>query len=71
MDLETHDDPEVENVLIHVGGELSTTSSVAASCSEAFAEIWMRKGELHLTALKVLRAEAHNDAVALIRSSEP
>ena len=71
MDLATYDNPEVEDALIRAGVELSTPGAVAASCGESLAEIWMRKGQLHPTALKLLRSEARNEAVALIRVREP
>jgi hypothetical protein len=71
MDLATYDNPEVEDALIRMGVEPSTPSSVVASCGESLAEIWMRKGKLNLTALKRLRREARNEAVALIRAREP
>jgi hypothetical protein len=71
MNLAAYDNPEVEDALISVGVEPSTPSSVAASCGESLAEIWMRKGKLNLTALKLLRSEARNEAVALIRAREP
>ena len=41
MDLAAYDEPEVEDALIHVGADSSTPNSVAASCSESLAEIWI------------------------------
>jgi hypothetical protein len=71
MDLSTYDDPEVEEALIRVGVEPSTPRSVAASCGESLAEIWLRKGKLNLSALKLLRSEARDEALALISAREP
>jgi hypothetical protein len=71
MDLAAYDDSEAEDALIRAGVEPSTPSVVAASCGESLAEIWLRKGEMNLTALKRLRREARNEALALIRAREP
>ncbi len=45
IDLGAYDEPEVEEALIRVGADLSTPNSVAASCGESLAEIWMRNVE--------------------------
>ena len=71
MDLAAYDEPEVEDVLIHVGADPSTPNSVAASCGESLAEIWMRKKSLNLEALKLLKGEAYSEAIGLIRVREP
>ena len=71
MDLAAYDEPEVEDALIHVGADASTPSSVAASCGESLAEIWLRKKTLNLDVLKLLKGEAWNEATGLIRAREP
>jgi hypothetical protein len=71
MDLAAYDDSEVEDALIRVGVEPSAPGAVAASCGESLAEIWLRRGKMNLAALKRLRREARNEALALIRSREP
>ena len=71
MDLAAYDEPEVEAVLIHVGADPSTLNSVAASCGESLAEIWIRKKSLNLEALKLLKGEAYSEAIGLIRVREP
>ena len=71
MDLAAYDEPEVEEALIHVGADPSTPNLVAASCGESLAEIWMRKKALNLDALKLLKGEAWNEAIGLLRAREP
>ncbi len=71
MDLAVYDEPEVEDALIHVGADPSTPNSVAASCGESLAEIWMRKKALNLDALKLLKDAACNEAIGLLRAREP
>ena len=71
MDLAAYDEPAVEDALIRVGADASTPNSVAASCGEAFAEIWMRKKTLNLDALKLLKSEACHEAICLMRAREP
>jgi hypothetical protein len=71
MDLAAFDEPEVEEALIRVGTDSSTPNSVAASCGESLAEIWIRKKTLNLEALKRLQGEACNEAIGLIRVREP
>jgi nucleoside-diphosphate-sugar epimerase len=71
MDLAVYDEPEVEEALIHVGADPSTPNSVAASCGESLAEIWIRKKTLNLYAFKRLQGEACNEALGLIRVREP
>jgi hypothetical protein len=71
MDLAAYDEPEVEDALIHVGSDSSTPNSVAASCGESLAEIWLRKKALNLDALKLLKGEACHEAIGLIRAREP
>ena len=71
MDLAVYDEPEVEEALIRVGADSSTPNSVAASCGESLAEIWIRKKTLYLDALKRLQGEACNVAIGLIRVREP
>jgi len=44
---------------------------VAASCGESLAEIWIRKKQLNLDALKRLQGEACHEALGLIRVREP
>ena len=57
MDLAAYDEPEVEEALIRMGADSSTPNSVAASCGEALAEIWIRKKTLNLDALKRLQGK--------------
>jgi hypothetical protein len=71
MDLAIYDEPEVEEALIQVGADPSTPHSVAASCGESLAEIWIRKETLNLDAFKRLQGEACNEASGLIRVREP
>ena len=71
MDLAAYDDSEDEDALIRVGVEPSTPGTVAASCGESLAEIWLRKRKMNLAALKRLRREARHEALALIRAREP
>jgi hypothetical protein len=71
MDLAAYDESEVEDVLIRVGADPSIPNSVAASCGESLAEIWMRKKALNLEALKLLKGEAYSEAIGLIRVREP
>ena len=71
MDLAAYDAPEVEEALIRVGADLSTPNAVAASCGESLAEIWLRKQQLNLDALKRLQGEACHEALSLIRMREP
>jgi len=71
MDLAAYDAPEVEDALIHVGADSSTPNSVAASCGESLAEIWLRKKTLNLDAMKLLKGEACHEAIGLIRAREP
>jgi hypothetical protein len=71
MDLAAYDEPEVEEALIRVGADSSTPNTVAASCGESLAEIWIRKKTLNLDALKRLQGEAGHEAIGLIRMREP
>ena len=71
MDLAAYDEPAVEEALIRVGADLSTPNVVAASCGESLAEIWLRKKQLNLYALKRLQGEACHEAIGLIRVREP
>jgi len=71
MDLAAYDDPEVEEALVRVGADASTSPIVAASCGESLAEIWLRKKQLNLEALKCLQGEAGHEAIGLIRMREP
>ena len=71
MDLAAYDEPEVEEALIRMGVDPSTPNSVAASCGESLAEIWIRKKSLNLDALKRLQGEACHEAMGLIRVREP
>jgi hypothetical protein len=71
MDLAAYDEPEAEEALIRVGANSSTPPSVAASCGESLAEIWIRKRTLNLDALKHLQSEACSEAIGLIRAREP
>ena len=71
MDLVAYDEPEVEEALIRVAADLSNPSSVAASCGESLAEIWIRKRKLNHAALQRLSREAYNEAMELIRAKEP
>ena len=71
MDLAAYDEPEVEEALIRMGVDPSTPNSVAASCGEALAEIWIRKKTLNLDALKRLQGEACHEAIGLIRVRVP
>ena len=71
MDLAAYNAPEVEEALIRVGADSSTPNTVAASCGESLAEIWLRKKTLNLDALKRLQGEACHEAIGLIRVREP
>ncbi len=71
MDLAAYDEPAVKDALIRVGADASTPHSVAASCGESLAEIWLRKKTMNLDALKRLKGEACNEAIDLIRAREP
>ena len=71
MDLAAYDEPEVEEALIRVGADSSTPNSVAASCGESLAEIWIRNKTLNLDALKRLQGEACTEAIGLILVREP
>jgi len=71
MDLAAYDDLEVEDALIRVGADPSATGSVAASCGESLAGIWIRKKKVNLAALKRLSRGAYSEAVGLIRTREP
>lgn len=71
MDLAAYDESEVEEALIRVGADVTTPNTVAASCGESLAEIWLRKKQLNLDALKRLQGEACHEAIGLIRVREP
>lgn len=71
MDLASYDESEVEDALIRVGADPSSPGSVAASCGESLAEIWIRNRKLNLAALKRLSSDAYSEAVGLIRAREP
>jgi hypothetical protein len=71
MELAAYDAPEVEDALIQVGVDPSTPNSVAASCGESLAEIWIRKKTVNLDALKLLKGETCHEAIGLIRARGP
>ena len=68
MDLGEFDDARALSALYQVANNHTEDETLAASCGESIAEIWLRRGACDEQILEALHPSASSEVLALVRS---